>query len=263
LLAHWLLLPPALLLGVSIARALGGWIVLAADRGEPARFGRQELAITLREAGARALMTALAPLGWTPAPPRVSGPIDDRRVPVLLVPGHRWNRQACAFLRTFLVHRGWGCVWAVSSVDRSIPEQARELGRRVEELIRATGAHRVDVVAHSTSGLAAAWYVQHLEGAATVRRLVTLGTPWAGTRVAAFLPGRRGVEMVYGSPILEGLTPPAVPTICVWSPDDPMVVPTSSAVPDGVEAVRIEGVGHVEMLTSARVYRAVQAALSP
>jgi hypothetical protein len=48
----------------------------------------------------------------------------------------------------------------------------------------------------------------------------------------------------------------------VFSPDDPVVVPASSAIPPhGGQAVRVEECGHVEMLVSARVFRAVQAAL--
>lgn len=244
--------------------SLGGWVVLAADRAEPAAFGRRELALHAREAGTRALALVVAPLGWGWAPPRVEGPVDPHRPPILLVPDHRGSRAMLWFLATFLRNRGFGCVWPVnlSPGDRSLSEQAESLAGQVATLRRATGSDRIDIVAHGTGGLAAAWYLRHLDGAANVRRLVTLGTPWTGTRTAVFTGGRIGAEILYGSPLLDGLAPCPVPTTAVWSPDDPVVVPSRSALPDGAESVLIEACGHVEMLTSPRVYRAVHAALT-
>lgn len=252
-------MPAALVLGAAFAESVGGWVVLAAERGAPARFGARELAVATREACARVLFLLTTPLSWGPEPL----PAPSRRPPVLLVPGHRAHRAAFAFLRVFLARRGWDATYAVSLPWRTetLPELGRAVGREVEALCRATGAERVDVVAQGTGGLAVAWYLRHLDGAARVRRLVTLGTPWAGSRTAVFDRGRAPIELSYRSPLLDGLAPPAVATFAIVAGDDPIVVPTESAAPDGATVVRLDGAGHVEMLLNARVFRAVQVGL--
>ncbi|MEZ4236554.1 MAG: alpha/beta fold hydrolase [Myxococcota bacterium] len=184
-------------------------------------------------------------------------------IPVLLVPGLTWNRTSLWPLATFLRRRGWRWVLPVDRAgrQRTLADEAEALGASLRRLCAASGAEQVDLVAFSTGGLVAAWYLRH-HGAGRVRRLVTLGTAWQGTRMAVFGRGRATEEILYRSHVLDGLWPVPVPTVCVFSPDDPVVVPATSAVPpDHADVVQVEACGHVEMLISARVYRAVQAAL--
>lgn len=263
LLAWLLLLPPALLLVWTLAQSFGAYAVLAAERGTPVSIGAGSLAAWTREGVSRALMILLSPLGRGQPAPRLRG--EDRgRVPVMLVMDYDSQRSAGWFLRTFLVRRGWSWVWIVRlpSSDKRLTELAAILEHQVEQLAATTGVERIDVVGHGLGGLVAAWYLRHLGGASRVRRLVALGTPWKGTRMAVF--GRHQVsrDLLPGLPLLDDLAPPPVPTVSIWSPGDPLVVPSSSALPDGVESVRIDGLGHWDMLFSGRVYRAVQAALS-
>lgn len=244
-----------------------GFVLQLGERKEPARLDARLIGVFAREVGARALLWIL---GWIAPngrrPPEKAGAGD--RAPVLLVTDT--PAGGLMFLRTFLERRGWTRVWAVSvpkGVD--LAGQAAWLSRCVEQLRGGSADGRVDVVAFSVGGLAAAWYVRHLEGAEHVRRLVTIGTPWAGTRSAVF--GRTAVarNLLPGSHVLDGLLPLAVPTIGIWSPDDPAVVPASSACPasgphghPSLTSVQIDAAGHLEMLLSARVYRAVQDALT-
>lgn len=262
-----LLFGAAVLLVIMHARAVAAYAVAAAERGATVVIDVPTLSLLVREGTARALFFLLRPLGNGQAPcrPALVDPeaLERPRPPVLLVPGHFANRSAMMFLRTFLVQRGWPWVWAVNvhARDGKIADMAVELARCVDEMQRVTAAHKVDIVAWSQGGLVAAWYVHHLGGRDKVRRLVTLGTPWKGTKSAVFVRTPAGSEMRYGSPALDGLAPPGVPTVSVWSPDDAVVVPASSATPDGVDTVCIEGLGHAEMVLSTRAFRAVQAAL--
>jgi hypothetical protein len=239
--------------------------VLAAERGEAVHLSAQLVSTYLREATARTLMIALTPLGvWQRSPAAIVADDEVRPVPVLLLHDDQWNRASVGFLRTFLVHRGFKWVWAAnwSTGDMSIAEHAETVGKLVGDLMAASGASKIDIVGHGTGGLIAAWYVRHLNDQ-HVRRLVTMATPWKGTKMAVFRPGRLSVDIGPGAPILDGLTPPPIPTTCVWSPDDPAIVPSGSALPDaGVDSVCLDGGGHLEMLVSARAFRAVKAALS-
>ena len=87
-------------------------------------------------------------------------------------------------------------------------------------------------------------------------------TTFASAYGVQLTPDGRAVDEVrFGSHALDGLWPPPVPTTCIHSPDDPVVVPASSAAPAGGELVAVESGGHLDLLLSARVYRAVQVAL--
>lgn len=256
-------MPPAALIAVGVAMSLAGWVVLATDRAEPVKFGVRELALVMREGCVRAVLWTISPLAalesTSPPTGRAIGP----RAPVLLVPGIGGGRVSLAFLRLFLDARGVPSVYAMkfTGTDPTLVELASEVGRAVEALIRASGAERIDVVAHGTGGLAAAWYAQHVDRGARIRRLVTLGTPWRGTRLAVFVRGRVGAEIVHGSALLDSLQPPIVPTVAIGSPDDTAVVPPSSAFPTGAVPVSIDGAGHLDLVASARAFRAVNAAL--
>jgi pimeloyl-ACP methyl ester carboxylesterase len=268
---HWLLLPPAVLLAWTTLVAAAGVAVQAADRNQPIALSPALAARIAREAAARAMLRVLGPfafgrpspkpVAWGPHPGPGSAPL--RQAPVLLVPGLTWNRSSLWPLTVFLRRRGWRWVHAIdrASARGPLAVEAEAFGEEVRRLCVASGAEQVDVVAFSTGGLVAAWYLRHY-GTARVRRLVTLGTAWRGTRMAVFGRGRATEEILYGSHVLDGLWPAPVPTVCVFSPDDPVVVPaTSAAPPDNADLVQVEACGHVEMLVSARVFRAVQAAL--
>jgi hypothetical protein len=261
---YWLLLPPAVLLAWTTLVAAAGVAVQAADRNQPIGLSPALAARIAREATARAVLRVLGPFAWgRPVARPGSAPANPRQPPVLLVPGLTWNRSSLWPMAVFLRKRGWRWVHPVdrASTGGPLAAEAEAFGEELRRLCVVSGAEQVDVVAFSTGGLVAAWYLRHY-GAARVRRLVTLGTAWRGTRMAVFGRGRSREEILYGSHVLDGLWPTPVPTICVFSPDDPVVVPAISAVPpDHADVVQVEACGHVEMLVSARVYRAVQAAL--
>lgn len=253
-----MLIPAIVVIGVLAATA-AAWVALLAERGVPARLGRRELATLAREAAARLVLGTAGLTSWGDgSPPRAAL---GERPPVLLVPGPPQRRVALTFLRTFLRSRGYPLVWAVGPGRGTLAERAQAIGGQVERLRRVSGARRVDIVAHGLGGLAAAWYVRHLGGQHHVRRLVTVGTPWRGTRMAVFTRGPLGRETLPGAPVLDDLSPCGVPTACIWGSLDPMVLPHTSAVADGSVSVEIEGAGHLDLLLSARAMRAVHQAL--
>ena len=245
---------------MSLLTVSSAWAVLAADRGVPATIDRRTLAVWFREAAARSVFTVLRPLGRFVGDPAAAslGP----RAPLVLVPGLDVGGISWLFLAIFLRRRGWQDVVVIprGTRDESLADAANALRDGVAAA--TAGRHpKVDIVAFGTGGLVAGWYLTH-HGEDRTRKLITIGTPWRGTRIAVFQRGRAAVEVLPGSHLLDGLVPTRVPTTCLWSPDDPIVVPTASALPDaGVQSVRLEGAGHLEMLLSARVFRAVQAAL--
>jgi hypothetical protein len=258
---HWLLVPPALLVVWAGLVSIVGASVQAADTGVPVRFDTRWFGLVSREMGARVLFVLAAPLAWW----RPGAWLGDGNLgpPVLLLAGANAGRASLIPLAVFLGRRGWRWVWPVArrSPDTTLLEEADHVVRSVGRLRDVTGSHEVDIVAFGTAGLvvAQAFRDRSLGG---VRRVVTLGTPWNGTKMAVFGRRRLAADVGHGSHLLEGLTPLPVPLVCVWSSSDPMVVPAKSAhPPHGADGVCIDGAGHLDLLLSARVWRTVQAAL--
>jgi triacylglycerol esterase/lipase EstA (alpha/beta hydrolase family) len=267
-LSLWFTLVPLFVFAVSASVALVGFFVQAADRNVPFTADRRTVGMIAREAGARIVLTVMDLAFW-PLPDAAPAAAGERRVPVLVVPGMNWSSGSLWPLATFLRQRGFS-VWATARTNRRAPlaVEAAVLARRIDEWCARTGRTQVDLVAFSTGGLVAAWYLRNLgAGHPRVRRLVTVATPWKGTRMAVFGRGPAVDEIRWGSHVLDGLFPPPVPTTCVYSPDDPMVVPAGSAAPDPgsnlvpIDSVQIDSGGHLDLLVSARVFRAVMTAL--
>ncbi len=115
----------------------------------------------------------------------------------------------------------------------------------------ATGAP-VDVVGFSMGGLVARAWARDLGGAAIARRVVTVGTPNAGTETAA-LGATLGAcptacqQMVPGSELLERLnspdpTPDGPAWITVRSSTDEVVRPDGTTAMDGASNVLLQEV---------------------
>ncbi len=263
------------LAGVATAApVVAGHIVLSAERGTPPPPSLAWSSMFLREVAANALAIAAMPLGWREAAPSFSGAIgqESHRTPVVLVPGFGMNRSCFFPMQAAMRARGWSWVHAVNRGPRGgrIPEYARHLKREVERLCAQSGQDQVDLVCHSMGGLIGAWYLQELGGAPRVRRLITMGTPWQGTRMAAFRgPLSEGADMLRDAPLIAALVEPKVPTLCIWSQQDQLMVPSQTArppwaslAPHGVQ--ELEMAGHLEMIASVAGIDAVcKALLSP
>ena len=173
-------------------------------------------------------------------------------VPVVLVHGYLCNHRVWDAIAQRLLAAGHP-VLAVNleplftSIDRYAPliEQA------VETLRRHTGASQVALVGHSMGGLAIrAWMRAH--GHARVARVLTLGTPHAGTQVAPNGRTPNGAQMEWQSPWLQALaqgeTPHARSLMRIaLTPQDNIVFPQMAQVLDGVPVTVFEGRGHLDL----------------
>ena len=265
-----LLIIPALTLFWTALVSYTGYVATWVDRAEHARLDRVQVSMLARESVLHVVFLGLTPLGWfrvplvhTPAPP---GRKPHHR-PVLLVCDYGLNPLSFVFLTTFLRHRGFEWVWPVPTRSGKLAIRAEKLRQCIAHACQTTGSAQVDVIGHGAGGLVAAWATKDPACAAQVRQLITLGTPFKGTRMAAFAWEPLGRELLYNHPTLSALTPLQVPTLCVWSPDDPRVVPASSAAVAHSEAVRMDGLGHFDFLASGKVfhtlYRALQRPIEP
>lgn len=110
----------------------------------------------------------------------------------------------------------------------------------VNDVLRTTGASKVDLVAHSFGSLTTRWYVKFLGGTTTVDHWVSLGGPNHGTYLtwACVIWDQACRDMSPGSYVQDQLaagdeTPGAVKYATFWSECDEVIDPDSSVALDG------------------------------
>ena len=261
------------LAGVLVLRALLISVIYALARrwsvAVPHLSLGQRLRMVLAEYAAHVLtFVVIFPLErWWMAPDRLrrAAPQGDpqRRTPVLLVHGYCCSRASWWWLRRRLETAGWTVATiTLEPVYAAIDSYVEPLARRIDAVLKETGAGQLVLVGHSMGGLVARAYLQRF-GDARVKRLITLGTPHQGSRLADLGLGENGRQMRPGSRWLQSLAvpPAAVDPLVIYSPHDEFVLPASLLQLSVGRHNAIPGLGHLAMLYSPRVWLALQQGL--
>lgn len=128
---------------------------------------------------------------------------------------------------------------------------------------------RIDIIAHSLGGLVARTYIQLLDGARRVDRLITLGTPHYGTHAAHFVPSAFVRQLKPDSSFLSDLNarpfPQQVACTSFAGGQDALILPQESALLAQSHQILMPKSGHNELLMSPRVFAHIhqQLASSP
>jgi pimeloyl-ACP methyl ester carboxylesterase len=219
----------------------------------------------LAEWAARSLFLLTAPLGflWPFDKPTTAAP-----KPIVLLHGYGTTRTSLAVLAWRLRQDGFGPIHVVAyrTLFGSLAEATRRFEEEVARALTATAASSVDVVAHSLGGLVARKALRDPALAGRVRKLVTIGCPHQGTKLAALAVDSLGRELHPESDLLHALgeagppTPPVAAT-SIFSTFDALVLPSRSGFLRGAVNVEIAGVGHNMLLLSSKVHALVREAL--
>jgi triacylglycerol esterase/lipase EstA (alpha/beta hydrolase family) len=195
---------------------------------------------------------------WSAAQPVNPSTAGSTRIPVVLVHGYLCNGRIWDTMAQSLRAQGH----AVHTVDLepvfgSIDDYAAIVEAAVATLCQQTGAPRVALVGHSMGGLAIrAWLRAH--GPRRAARVLTLGTPHAGTRIAAHSQTPNGRQMVWHSPWLADLAASesdavrALLRVAITLQDN-IVYPQRAQSLEGVTPTVFEGIGHLQMCLDAQV----------
>jgi triacylglycerol lipase len=175
--------------------------------------------------------------------------------PVLLVPGYGGNVRSLEPLAAALRSAGRTAVIVnpVGDGTGDLRTQAEHLGEVADRVREDAGAASVDVIGYSAGGVVARLWVRDGDGAGTVRRVLTLGSPQHGTSQAAL-----GAEFAGGCPVaceqlipdsdlLRRLnagdeTPPGPLWATIRSTTDQVVTPVDSAALSGALNIVIQDV---------------------
>ena len=196
------------------------------------------------------------------------GPVD--RTPIIFVHGLYHNHTAWyLYLRWFRLW-GWSQMKAINlrGKFRSIHEFARILADEVETVMAESQSDQVDLVGQSMGGLVIRCYLAEYSGRAKIRRVVTLGSPHGGSKLAVFGLGQAAKEMVPGSAFLESLNqgvqiPEDGRFYAIYTIVDNMVLPNESTrlTWDGVKNLETRLVNHIGLVFCKHTARLVKKCL--
>ena len=201
-----------------------------------------------------------------------------RRPTVVLVPGFGANHRTLSIIRKRLLKDGFNVLilpfdWqTLSECKRGLYQLAERLDSVIFQLKSAMDNPRVFLVAHSTGGLVARYYVQHLGGAAHCEGLITLATPHRGTWIALLgfvshllLTPRCLWQMLPFSNFLKILNRSSFPTgfrmVSIYSNDDLLCSPRSTRLPPilndkaSIQSVELNSLSHSDFLLRKETYQ--------
>ena len=182
---------------------------------------------------------------------------------IVFVHGLAANRSGFLPLQGYLRMLGYKQQYAFGyRSSGSLEAVALKLKREIDKRVRGG---RIDIIAHSMGGLVSRFYLQRLGGARRIDRLITLGTPHQGTHAANFIPARLVRQLLPDSPFIRTLNalpePANVRTTSFVAGRDILVQPIEAARCPFGNHIRMEELGHVELLFRAEVFHRIRTIL--
>ena len=197
---------------------------------------------------------------------------------VLLVPGYGGSRTALSALAARLSAEGRTAdvLTLPGEGTGDLLAQADLLDEAVRAALR-DGAPSVDVIGYSAGGVVTRLWVDRHDGAEVARRVVTLGSPLHGARIAglgaALAPDACPAAcraLAPGSDLLDSIDEPlpdGLPWLSIWTDNDETVQPPDSARQEGAVNLSLQSicpsarVAHGELPTDPAVTALVLRAL--
>jgi triacylglycerol esterase/lipase EstA (alpha/beta hydrolase family) len=183
------------------------------------------------------------------------------RRPIILLHGFMLTQTSWLLLGHRLRRRGIGPLYATTYFSlQSVRASAEQLAAFVDEVCARHGTERVDIIAHSMGGVVARYFIERLDGARRLGRLITIASPHKGTRMGRWglVTGAR--DLIADSSLMGELAAPraGLPYTSIWSRSDSIVLPqaSSSIAPVGEDCI-FDDLGHLSLLASRRVTDAI------
>jgi triacylglycerol lipase len=185
--------------------------------------------------------------------------------PILFV--HGWNSNSSTW--NTMISRFQADGWAANELynwqynySQSNATTAAEIQTKVNSILAATGATKVDIISHSMGGLSTRYYTKNLDST-HVDDWVSLGGPNHGTDTANFCTSTACKEMRIGSAFLSALnsgdeTPGTPHYGTYWSACDSVINPDSSVALSGATNTQTACISHSALHEDAGVYALVR-----
>lgn len=188
------------------------------------------------------------------------------RHPILFV--HGWNSSGSVWTTMIANFKadGWTAAQLASwsyNTSQSNATTAQQIRTKVDSILLATGASKVDVITHSMGGLSSRYYAKNLGGDGKIDAWVSLGGPNHGTTSAYGCFSTSCVEMRPGSTFLKSLnatdeTPGAPRYGTWWSACDAVIEPDNSTPLIGATNIQTACLSHSALYSDATTYAQVR-----
>ena len=195
--------------------------------------------------------------------------------PILFVHGINGDADGFASIKARFVADGWSAdeLFAYTFDDPSWGcnvDNASDVGAWVDQILAATGASKVDIVAHSMGTLSSRYFIKDLGGTAKVAHYVTLGGMHHGlsSSCAAMFPGAPCVwtELCESGDFIGELNAdPATPGELFWVSifgTADTSVPNDSSRLTGAENIEMPDVDHEGLLEDVATYEQIKRVLA-
>jgi triacylglycerol esterase/lipase EstA (alpha/beta hydrolase family) len=186
--------------------------------------------------------------------------------PILFVHGYTESGSLWNTMIGRLEKDGWTKAslnnWTYNTSQSNVTT-AKEVATKVTEILKASGASKINLITHSMGALSTRYYIKNLGGESKVEDWVSLGGPNHGTSTANWCFQASCTEMRANSTFLNQLnagdeTPGAVHYGTWWSPCDEIINPHTSVILTGASNTEAECVSHVALTTNEKVYTQVR-----
>lgn len=187
--------------------------------------------------------------------------------PILLIHAYMMRGWVLMYIKKRMQKDGWDNVhtWSYIPPFKNIPYYAEQLKVKVDDILRKTDQNKIVLIGHSMGGLLARYYISHLQGKSKVEKLITLGTPFQGTRLWSFTHSPCGKDMRPGSDFFKNLKsiPADIKTLSIYSSFDEIVLPYQSSKLRGKNTrnKEFDDLGHMRLIYSPKVYEEIRAFL--
>jgi len=197
-------------------------------------------------------------------------PVPDSRPPVLFVHGWGCSSHVFFYIFLFLKHYGFKNLYFITyrPIFADVRKLADQVADKIDWVAQTTGAPKINVISHSLGGVLTRYVVKNTAAGRKVDKLITLGSPHMGSRVAAFIPAAKNtVQLMYHSPFLKelaegGMTPGDTAYVSIYSDFDNFIIPQdSSYLGEKAKNIKVLFHGHTRLLYSRFVIRLIISAL--
>lgn len=234
------------------------------DEKQPKPQALTVLRAMVYEFGCNYLRCLLIPFAGLYAKPNALNVAD--QAPILLVHGYGQYQSYWYWFQYQLKNWGFSPVYTLNPWETSnrIESHAQVLAKKIQVIKAKHPDQKITLIGHSMGGLVSAYYGEYLASTQEINKIITMGTPFYGTRLAGLGFGQSAQEMAPDSPFLSQLRQriqtSSTPYYCLASQVDNLIVPWQSALlnNDPSHEKIFPDLGHLRFLVNSDVLETVK-----
>ncbi len=187
-----------------------------------------------------------------------------RKNPILLVHGYMHQSSVWAYHLYHLRKKGEGPIYTINlgAPFSSLEEFSRKVAEKITCIAEEYPDLPITLIGHSMGGLVCIHAALEKRFSIPVAKVITIGSPLAGTKWAKLAPGTCARQMQIGSKFLQQLRknlekPLDFLLFHIGTTNDQVIVPQTSCFlgKEPQKETTLKGIGHMGLLLSKKVHQ--------